>query len=333
MYRELVPDTHHMWDSQNRLRECTYSNKTSTFEYGADGLRRSKTVDDGVNDPVKTHYILDGQSVAQEWVDDNHNEVIDSTETVTYLTGPRGVEFRRDDSTGEIRWYLYDGLGSAIAEVDETGSITASRYYKAFGGVHSTSGTPTGDHKFVGSLGHTSEDDTGLIYMRARYYDPEIGRFISEDPAGDGANWYVYCRNNPVNALDSNGHEPDYIQWWRAGMVFTGIALWSNYFGPARGMAAIRRAGLATAASMAAILCFGYAASGADCIPETSGIVANVLANMLTWGSALAQIFATTNMMAAAAARSHAGIAVSAAAAYSTIIAGIIVSIGTDTGN
>jgi RHS repeat-associated protein len=42
----------------------------------------------------------------------------------------------------------------------------------------------------VGSLGHTSEDETGLIYMRARWMDPALGRFISEDPARDGANWF-----------------------------------------------------------------------------------------------------------------------------------------------
>jgi len=41
--------------------------------------------------------------------------------------------------------------------------------------------------------------------MRARYYDPTLGRFISEDPAKDGINWYAYCANNPVNAVDPDG--------------------------------------------------------------------------------------------------------------------------------
>jgi len=64
-------------------------------------------------------------------------------------------------------------------------------------------------HKFVGALGHTSEDETGLIYMRARWMDPSLGRFISEDPARDGANWFEYCRGNPVNLLDRDGRSPD----------------------------------------------------------------------------------------------------------------------------
>ena len=47
--------------------------------------------------------------------------------------------------------------------------------------------------------------ETGNIYLRARYYDSEIGRFISEDPAEDGLNWYAYCRNDPVMYFDSTG--------------------------------------------------------------------------------------------------------------------------------
>ena len=65
------------------------------------------------------------------------------------------------------------------------------------------------EREFVGSLGHTSEDNTGLIYMRARYMDPAIGRFIAEDPACSGDNWYAYCGNNPVNLLDADGRASD----------------------------------------------------------------------------------------------------------------------------
>ncbi len=70
----------------------------------------------------------------------------------------------------------------------------------------------------VGSLGHTSEDETGLVYIRARWMDPSLGRFISEDRVRDGHNWFVYAGNTPANKLDSNGKE-DYWNWefqmWR----------------------------------------------------------------------------------------------------------------------
>ncbi len=72
----------------------------------------------------------------------------------------------------------------------------------------------TSAHKFVGALGHPSEDNTGLIYMQARYMDPVTGRFVSEDPAGHGANYYLYCANSPVTAVDGNGKE-----WKRPDLV------------------------------------------------------------------------------------------------------------------
>jgi len=50
-----------------------------------------------------------------------------------------------------------------------------------------------------------SEDETGLIYMRARHMDPALGRFISEDPARDGANWFLYCEGNPTSYTDRSG--------------------------------------------------------------------------------------------------------------------------------
>jgi RHS repeat-associated protein len=57
----------------------------------------------------------------------------------------------------------------------------------------------------VGGLGHPSEDETGLVYMRARWMDPVIGRFASEDPARQNTNWFIYARNNPTRYVDPDG--------------------------------------------------------------------------------------------------------------------------------
>jgi RHS repeat-associated protein len=184
-----------VWDSQNRLVSCTIGGNTTTFTYGPDGIRRSMTDSTGTTD-----FILDGQSVVREKKDGDYK--------ATYLTGPRGIEYRKDDANGEVRWYLYDGLGSVIGEVDNTGTITATNQNDVYGNTLSSSGTSTTDHKFVGKLGHRTESGTnGLIYMGARYYDPALGRFINQDPAQDGANWYLYCGNNPVNVLDTDGNK------------------------------------------------------------------------------------------------------------------------------
>ena len=55
--------------------------------------------------------------------------------------------------------------------------------------------------------------------MRARYYDPASGRFISEDPGQNGTNWYAYCNSNPGNAIDPTGREStDWFIIWVANM-------------------------------------------------------------------------------------------------------------------
>lgn len=201
------------WDSQNRMGGMRYDGMGFyylSFTYGADGLRHSMW---DMTNGVDTHYILDGQTVVKEKVN--------GTISTTYLPGPRGIEYRRNDAVidaddidpanptrqrHEVKWYLYDGLGSVIAEVNNTGSLTATNDFDVYGLQRNSTGTSDSKHKFVGSLGHTTEPETGgLIYMRARYYDPAIGRFISEDPAGDGDNWYAYCGNNPINMVDPTG--------------------------------------------------------------------------------------------------------------------------------
>ncbi len=56
--------------------------------------------------------------------------------------------------------------------------------------------------------GEYTDTESGLIYLRNRYYDPSIGRFITEDPIRDGSNWYIYCDNNPVMYVDPSGNMP-----------------------------------------------------------------------------------------------------------------------------
>ncbi|MGV3719790.1 MAG: RHS repeat domain-containing protein [Actinomycetota bacterium] len=180
------------WDGQNRLTQCVNGSTTTSFVYGADGLRRRSTVGS-----TSTDYILEGQSVVRERQGGSN--------VATYLQGLRGPEYRRNDSTGVVRWYLYDGLGSVLGEVDGSGNITATRRFDVYGGVRASTGTSTSNHKFVGGLGHSSEDDTGFVYMRARYMDPLTGRFASEDPGRDGSNWLTYVGANPTSRFDPDG--------------------------------------------------------------------------------------------------------------------------------
>jgi RHS repeat-associated protein len=188
------------WDSQNRLRTCVTAQHTSAFTYAADGLRR-QTVLDG---QVTTQYTLDSSMVIRENTTGGEN-----ASQVTYLCGPRGPEYRRAGAgeDPQVTWYCYDGLGSVLAEVSSTGYITGARQMDVYGAPRATQGSPTSKHAFVGGLGHPTEDNTGLIYMRARWMDPVTGTFVSEDPAGHGVNWFVYCSSSPVSFTDTNGQE------------------------------------------------------------------------------------------------------------------------------
>ncbi len=110
--------------------------------------------------------------------------------------------------------YVYsDHLGSPIAETDEQGNITKRYYYKPFG---ETIGTEPED---IGYTGHKHDADTGLTYMQARYYNPRIGRFYSNDPVDfqghlqrgnpiHGFNRYAYANNNPYKYTDPDGKAP-----------------------------------------------------------------------------------------------------------------------------
>ncbi|CEK18154.1 RHS repeat-associated core domain [Chthonomonas calidirosea] len=124
--------------------------------------------------------------------------------SAVYLLGARGPEYRRDVVHQRVNWYVYDGLGSVVEEVDPSGNVTASRKYDVYGLVRSGQAGSSSE-KYVGRLGHESDGSTGLIYMQARYMDPVLGRFISEDPAKHSSNWFLYCIENPINFTDPSG--------------------------------------------------------------------------------------------------------------------------------
>ena len=87
------------------------------------------------------------------------------TNSATYLVGARGPEYRRDDSASgtPVRWYLYYGLGSVLGEIAPDGSLTARRKYDVYGVVRSGD-SGSSKQKFVGSLGHPSEDEASFHY-------------------------------------------------------------------------------------------------------------------------------------------------------------------------
>lgn len=110
------------------------------------------------------------------------------------------------DSSGKATaaTYHHDQVTSVTDETAPDGTVLASFQYDPFGNVISQTGTPQSEQMYTG---RNYDADSGLYYYRARYYDPQAGRFISEDPKGfaAGVNFYVYVDNNPILANDPLG--------------------------------------------------------------------------------------------------------------------------------
>ena len=110
-------------------------------------------------------------------------------------------------ASDDIYCYHFNATGSTMAMTDYSEAIINKYAYTPFGMIISEQETVPQPFKFAGQYGVMAEPD-GLYYMRARYYDPQVGRFISEDPVGfegGDTNLYVYASNNPIMLIDPLG--------------------------------------------------------------------------------------------------------------------------------
>jgi RHS repeat-associated protein len=114
-------------------------------------------------------------------------------------------------------YYHFDALGSVVALSDAGGDTVAVYEYDVYGRVGASD--PNHPNRFL-FTGREFDKETGLYYYRARYYNPQIGRFLQTDPVGYGAgmNWYGYCANNPIGLVDPYGLWASYtFQWVETG--------------------------------------------------------------------------------------------------------------------
>ena len=145
------------------------------------------------------------------------NKADSTTLETDQALGARGTDrVSLTNSSGTfISYPLYDAHGNEVATLAKSGSSYTTghaRSYGAWGEVRQGDTTGGPRARYCGNLGHVQDDETGLIYMRARYYDVSSGRFISEDLDRRGTDLFLYTRNNPVDFGDASGKAGEGIQ-------------------------------------------------------------------------------------------------------------------------
>jgi RHS repeat-associated protein len=121
---------------------------------------------------IVTDYLLDVQPGLEKVI-----AATTPSATTRYVHGPRGL-LVQEDAAGNWEWPVQDGLGSVRGMAANDLSVLESRMYAPYGETFGTTGTPQTAFGFTGE----QTDDNNLVYLRARYHNPEIGAFLSLDP-------------------------------------------------------------------------------------------------------------------------------------------------------
>lgn len=174
------------YDGFGRLSRASVDGTESEYTYNGDNLRQTKSVDGAL-----TTHILDGANVIAD---------ISDSGTKTFVRG-NSLELLKTQG-GSTKTYLNSYPRNDVSALVDSDGSTSDYIYTAYG---EKIGTNDNKENPFGYCGEYFDTETGLVYLRNRYYDPTMHRFISEDPAKDGLNWYAYAGCNPTKYVDPWG--------------------------------------------------------------------------------------------------------------------------------
>jgi len=186
------------YDAANRLisvcpstNGSTCTGTLTTYVYNGDGDRVSQTVGS-----VATTYVIDPASSLTNVLSETTSGV-----TTNYIYG---LDLVGQKSGSTARYFEYDGLGSVRQLTDSTGAIQLTQTFDPYGNGYAKSGTATSNFGYTGE----QTDSNGFVYLRARYYQPGMGRFFGVDPSRQEMNNYAYVMGNPIMHTDPSGKNP-----------------------------------------------------------------------------------------------------------------------------
>ena len=188
------------YDTLNQLSQYIKDDNQHQYQYDVNGLRVKKTTPD-----MTTQYIygLGNKTIAET----------DETGAVTaqIIWGHKPLA---RIINGQYYYYLYNGHGDVVQVIDENGNIVNSYAYDEWGNHEEWKDPVLGIDNPIRYAGEYYDEESGLYYLRARYYDPTTGRFISRD-TNEGKitnplslNKYIYAYNAPLNYVDPDGNIP-----------------------------------------------------------------------------------------------------------------------------
>lgn len=196
------PATTYDYDQAERLTSYTPAGgATTSYAYDGSGLRVSKTTS-----ARTTRFTWDRSGGLPLLLGDDANH---------YIHGPGGLPIAHITSGGTVRYYHQDTLGSTRALSDESGAAVGTFTYTPHGTIAGSTGTETTP---LGYAGQQTDHESGLQYLRARYYDPATGQFLTRDPLTEQTGQpYAYADGDPVNNIDPSGN----FSWPNPGQLGT----------------------------------------------------------------------------------------------------------------
>lgn len=280
-----------------RIDLSTEEGSVLTFDYGGNGDRVVKTHADGPGAPIRQKlYVRDVDD--QPLLETTDETTPSPTGATQFIYGPDGL-VAIETSSGRCS-VIRDRQGSVRRVVDSAGEILATFDYNPFGVLIGGQQSDNGEALFYRYTGQEYDEETGLYNYRARLYDPQIGRFLGADPAGQFPSSYAYVGSNPINLVDPDGRaalttlitilvstaigavvgagsylltprEEDESFSWGKFFLYTGVGAGAGFLGSAVGLgvgagaaAGLAKIGASTAAPIASGIVVGAAGGAAE---------------------------------------------------------------------